>query len=74
MTGNFPFAEENDISVVLRITQGDLPAVSDNAQLKEIKVLCSLMGECWRLEANERPTAMRCQQVISFMVCESSSL
>ncbi|KAG8968639.1 hypothetical protein FRC05_001491, partial [Tulasnella sp. 425] len=67
ITGNFPFDEENDLAIILRITRGDLPVVGDHAQLKQVKALCSLMGECWRLDANERPTAIRCQQVLSFM-------
>ncbi|KAG9031538.1 hypothetical protein FS837_002955, partial [Tulasnella sp. UAMH 9824] len=67
VTGNFPFNEDNDISVIRRIVTEDLPTVSDDAQLKQIKTLCSLMEDCLRFAANERPTAIRCQQVVSFM-------
>lgn len=67
ITGNFPFSEEKDIVIVPRIVRGDIPDVSDNARLQQIKVLCSLMMECWRLDANERPTAIKCQKTISWM-------
>ncbi|KIO20091.1 hypothetical protein M407DRAFT_81941, partial [Tulasnella calospora MUT 4182] len=68
VTGKFPFDKENDVSVVLRITKGDLPAIENDDQLKQIKVLCNLMRECWKLDTSERPTALRCQQIISLMV------
>ncbi|KAG9040639.1 hypothetical protein FS837_000371 [Tulasnella sp. UAMH 9824] len=67
VTGNFPFHEENDVSVIWRIITRDLPAISNNAELDQIKTLCSLMEECLRLAADARPPALRCQQVVSFM-------
>ncbi|KIO21117.1 hypothetical protein M407DRAFT_29277 [Tulasnella calospora MUT 4182] len=67
ITGNFPFEEENDVGVVLRVMKSDLPAIGDNTQLKQIRMLCSLMEECLILGPNERPPAVRCQQVISYM-------
>ncbi|KAG9041429.1 Receptor-interacting serine/threonine-protein kinase 3 [Tulasnella sp. UAMH 9824] len=63
VTGNFPFDKENDTAVVLRIAKGDLPPIENDNQLKQIKVLCSLMRECWTLDIRERPTALRCQQI-----------
>ncbi|KAG9046327.1 hypothetical protein FS837_004641 [Tulasnella sp. UAMH 9824] len=67
ITGNFPFDKDNDVAVVRRIVTKDLPPISNNTQLQEIKILCSLMEDCLRLDANERPSAMRCQQVVSLM-------
>ncbi|KIO29629.1 hypothetical protein M407DRAFT_21218 [Tulasnella calospora MUT 4182] len=67
VTGNFPFAEENDIAVILRIAKGDIPAINNNSQLGQIKALCSLMMDCWKLEPADRPPAKTCEQFISWM-------
>ncbi|KAG9024214.1 hypothetical protein FS837_005445 [Tulasnella sp. UAMH 9824] len=67
VTGNFPFDKEHEIAVVTRVTQGDLPTIETDDHLKQIKALCSLMRECWKLDTSERPTAMRCRQVVSWM-------
>ncbi|KIO20707.1 hypothetical protein M407DRAFT_29645 [Tulasnella calospora MUT 4182] len=67
VTGNFPFDQENDVAAVLRITKGELPIVENDDQFHQIKALCSLMRECWKLDTNERPTAVKCQQIVSWM-------
>ncbi|KIO16123.1 hypothetical protein M407DRAFT_34242, partial [Tulasnella calospora MUT 4182] len=67
VTGNFPFEEENNIEAIRRIVTRDLPSIKGNAEFDQIKVLCSLMEECLRLEANKRPPAVRCLQELSFM-------
>ncbi|KIO20730.1 hypothetical protein M407DRAFT_29626 [Tulasnella calospora MUT 4182] len=67
VTGNFPFHEENDVAAVQPILTKDLPTVSNNAQLNQVKMLCSPMEECLRLDTDERPTALRCQQIVSWM-------
>ncbi|KAG9041583.1 hypothetical protein FS837_012047 [Tulasnella sp. UAMH 9824] len=67
VTGNFPFNEDNEVNVIRRIVTKDLPNLSNNAEFNQIKTLCSLMEECLRLAASARPTALRCQQVVSFM-------
>ncbi|KIO15773.1 hypothetical protein M407DRAFT_34635, partial [Tulasnella calospora MUT 4182] len=67
VTGNFPFDDEKDVAVIRRIMTKGLPTVRNNAQLNQVKALCSLMEECWRLEANMRPPAIRCQQALFFM-------
>ncbi|KIO20749.1 hypothetical protein M407DRAFT_29643, partial [Tulasnella calospora MUT 4182] len=67
VTGNFPFDDEKDVAVIRRIMTQDLPTVRNNAQLNQVKALCSLMEECLRLEANNRPPAMRCEQAVWFM-------
>ncbi|KAG9032017.1 hypothetical protein FS837_002825, partial [Tulasnella sp. UAMH 9824] len=66
-TGNFPFDDEHEGAVINRIVTKDIPTIRDQAQLNQIQTLCSLIEECWGFAANERPTALRCQQVISFM-------
>ncbi|KAG9038733.1 hypothetical protein FS837_001193, partial [Tulasnella sp. UAMH 9824] len=67
VTGNFPFDEEKKVDVIRRIVTNDLPTLRDNTQLTQFKRLCSLMEDCLRLDADQRPPAFRCQQVISFM-------
>ncbi|KAG9004284.1 hypothetical protein FRB90_011011 [Tulasnella sp. 427] len=68
VTGNFPFEDEkNDAPVVLRILTGGLPALDTDAQLLQIKALCSLMVDCWSLEPTGRPSARACLQRLSFM-------
>ncbi|KAG9042961.1 hypothetical protein FS837_010191 [Tulasnella sp. UAMH 9824] len=67
VTGNFPFDEDRKVAVILRIIRGKLPQISDNALFKQVKMLFSLMEECWRLDPTNRPSAVRCQQVVSFM-------
>ncbi|KIO23031.1 hypothetical protein M407DRAFT_78553, partial [Tulasnella calospora MUT 4182] len=68
VTGNFPFDKENDVAVVLRIAKADLPTVENHDQFRQIKALCSLMRECWKLDTCERPTAAKCQQTVLWMV------
>ncbi|KIO33046.1 hypothetical protein M407DRAFT_43630, partial [Tulasnella calospora MUT 4182] len=55
ITGNFPFDKENDVAVVIRIAKADLPLVENDDQFRQIKALCSLMRECWKLDTGERP-------------------
>ncbi|KAG9021614.1 hypothetical protein FS837_007136, partial [Tulasnella sp. UAMH 9824] len=57
VTGNFPFDKETDIGVIIRITKGDLPTIENTDQFKQMKALCSLMRECWKLNTTDRPTA-----------------
>ncbi|KIO18388.1 hypothetical protein M407DRAFT_31961 [Tulasnella calospora MUT 4182] len=67
VTGNFPFDVDNNVLTIVRITKGDLPPVENDYQFKQIQALCNLMRECWKLDASERPTALKCQQATSFM-------
>ncbi|KIO20711.1 hypothetical protein M407DRAFT_29652 [Tulasnella calospora MUT 4182] len=67
VTGNFPFENEDNVGAIVRITKGDLPQVENDDQLRQIKALCSLMKECWKLDTCERPTAVKCQRAVSFM-------
>ncbi|KIO33759.1 hypothetical protein M407DRAFT_17370 [Tulasnella calospora MUT 4182] len=67
VTGNFPFDEESNVGVIVRITRGDLPTFENTDQFKQIKALFSLMKECWKLDTTDRPTASKCQQIVSFM-------
>ncbi|KAG9041373.1 hypothetical protein FS837_012359 [Tulasnella sp. UAMH 9824] len=67
VTGNFPFDKDNNVVAIVRITKGDLPNFETSGEFKQIKALCSLMRECWKLDTKKRPTAAKCQQIVSFM-------
>ncbi|KAG9030203.1 hypothetical protein FS837_003328 [Tulasnella sp. UAMH 9824] len=68
VTGNFPFGDlEDRVAIIVSITGGHPPVVKNNEQLKQLGVLCNLMEQCWRVDAHDRPTALRCRQVISLM-------
>ncbi|KIO20717.1 hypothetical protein M407DRAFT_29656 [Tulasnella calospora MUT 4182] len=62
VTGNFPFEKENNVVAIVRITRADLPMIENDYQFGQIKALCSLMRECWKLDTGKRPTAAKCQQ------------
>ncbi|KIO24211.1 hypothetical protein M407DRAFT_44656, partial [Tulasnella calospora MUT 4182] len=48
MTGKFPFEElVAEPPIICRVVKGELPAIRDDAQLSQIKVLCSVMSDCW---------------------------
>lgn len=65
MTGNFPFYDENNIMVIVRLATGNLPTVGDNQQLSQLQALCSLMTDCWSIEPSKRPTSSSCTEYIN---------
>ncbi|KAG9041599.1 hypothetical protein FS837_012038 [Tulasnella sp. UAMH 9824] len=67
VTGNFPFDKETNVVAIVRITKGDLPTVENDAQFNQIKALCTLMKDCWKMNMHERPTVVKCQQAVSWM-------
>ncbi|KIO28068.1 hypothetical protein M407DRAFT_22700, partial [Tulasnella calospora MUT 4182] len=67
ITGNFPFDEENEVAIISRVVTMNLPKISNNGQLKQLKELCSLMEECLLLDTGRRPSALSCRGVFSWM-------
>ncbi|KIO19740.1 hypothetical protein M407DRAFT_30630 [Tulasnella calospora MUT 4182] len=68
MTESLPFEEVNsDFDVVVRVVEGKLPSLRDDANLALIHELCSLMEMCWKVQPTERPTAESCQSAIEDM-------
>ncbi|KIO27015.1 hypothetical protein M407DRAFT_23706 [Tulasnella calospora MUT 4182] len=67
VTGNFPFDEHNEVAVINSIVTNDLPHIRNTIQVVQIAIFCSLMEDCLRLDANGRPPALRCQQIVSSM-------
>ncbi|KAG8912900.1 hypothetical protein FRC01_004840 [Tulasnella sp. 417] len=67
LTGNLPFHEENDMSTIRRIVEGELPTVVGDVRLNQITALANLMTDCWTLYPNKRPTAKKCEREVYWM-------
>ncbi|KAG9038121.1 hypothetical protein FS837_001312 [Tulasnella sp. UAMH 9824] len=67
ITGLFPFSGQSDVTAVDRICQGELPTLRDDADLRQIQALCTLMSDCWESHPEDRPSAATCQTRISWM-------
>ncbi|KAG8948361.1 hypothetical protein FRC04_009857 [Tulasnella sp. 424] len=68
MTGSLPFndlCKETDI--ILNVARGNLPPVTSNEHISQVRVLCVMMSRCWRMEPASRPAAKDCESSISFM-------
>lgn len=69
MTDSYPFAEiEQDTAVVLHVVTGDLPSVENNSHTSQMRELCDLMDECWKLDPQLRPSAKKCMTKTGWMV------
>ncbi|KAG8895816.1 hypothetical protein FRC00_006867 [Tulasnella sp. 408] len=65
ITDHLPFHHiSNDLGVILRITQGELPPVSSNKKLAQLQSMCDLLVGCWQKKPRLRPTATECLEVI----------
>lgn len=68
MTGSVPFPGlETRFHVTMTIVKGTLPPIREENQMSQILSLCGLMTECWRRNAQERPTATRCDALLTWM-------
>ncbi|KIO32422.1 hypothetical protein M407DRAFT_18730 [Tulasnella calospora MUT 4182] len=67
MTSNFPFAGENDASVVLQIVEGKHPLLHGDGRLQQVVALANLMVDCWNLHPSKRPTAKSCERQVYWM-------
>ncbi|KAG9041610.1 Tyrosine-protein kinase abl2, partial [Tulasnella sp. UAMH 9824] len=59
---------ETNTFAIVGITRGDLPPIDNDDQFKQMKGLCDLMKGCWKLNATDRPTALRCKQAVDQIV------
>ncbi|KIO22112.1 hypothetical protein M407DRAFT_28327 [Tulasnella calospora MUT 4182] len=65
MTDDYPFPEISTLpGLVVRVVQGQLPQIREDAQLSQIRELCKVMNSCWKLGPETRPTARGCQIVL----------
>ncbi|KAG9019835.1 hypothetical protein FRB90_003424 [Tulasnella sp. 427] len=67
MTNDFPFQEFHDMEVIVKVVQGNVPSISDDARMLSIVKLCKLVTRCWSTSPVERPTATECHMAISWM-------
>ncbi|KAG8960719.1 hypothetical protein FRC00_014311 [Tulasnella sp. 408] len=68
MTNSYPFADvKQDAAVVLRVVAGDLPSVENNVHTSQMRALCHMMGECWALDPQNRPSAKKCMTGTQWM-------
>ncbi|KAG8917105.1 hypothetical protein FRC01_002663, partial [Tulasnella sp. 417] len=63
-----PFDDlKRDYAVVLKVIQGAVPSVREEAHLGQIMALCSLMMDCWKFEAKHRPHIEQCWKEVRWM-------
>ncbi|KAG8948368.1 hypothetical protein FRC04_009864 [Tulasnella sp. 424] len=68
MTGSLPFNDlRKDTEIILSVARGDLPLVTSNEHISQVRILCVMMTRCWRMDANTRPTARDCKSSIGFL-------
>lgn len=74
MTDKIPYPElQSGAAIVLRVTEGKVPAAAEDEQLSQIARLCSLMTDCWVLNPRDRPSAPRCCDEVKWVVRSFSS-
>lgn len=67
MTGTIPFDDlRKDTAIFLRVTQGALPKVENDAEISQVRALCAMMNRCWALSPQGRPTARECEKNMSW--------
>ncbi|KAG9013560.1 hypothetical protein FRB90_005915 [Tulasnella sp. 427] len=65
MTGNFPFYDvQSDGLVIVHLATGNMPTISDDRQLSQLRALCSLMSDCWSIDPQRRPAARTAREYI----------
>ncbi|KIO33660.1 hypothetical protein M407DRAFT_17619 [Tulasnella calospora MUT 4182] len=68
VTGEIPFQRfKSSPAVTLQVIQGKVPSTHDHAQLAQVIRLCSLMADCWAINPEHRPSAVRCCNEIEWM-------
>lgn len=68
ITDNYPFPDASGPgSITLMVIKGQLPSIYEDDQLSQIRELCHVMTECWKLKAKERPSASRCNQILRWL-------
>ncbi|KAG9011342.1 hypothetical protein FRB90_007357 [Tulasnella sp. 427] len=68
MTGSIPFADLNKhSSIVISVTQGRLPELTNNESTRHVQALCEMMSSCWEMSPVDRPTATNCVNITGRM-------
>ncbi|KAG8932437.1 hypothetical protein FRC01_013910 [Tulasnella sp. 417] len=69
MTGKLPFDDICQESlIVLSVVTGELPPVTSNGQISQLRALCAIMTRCWSMNPVDRPTSGECSMTIGWMV------
>ncbi|KIO21968.1 hypothetical protein M407DRAFT_217361, partial [Tulasnella calospora MUT 4182] len=69
MTNKLPFPEITaGGTIILKVTQGEVPVAREDTQLSQITRLCSLMEDCWIFDPTKRPDIARCNNEVKRMV------
>lgn len=69
MTNRVPFEDlKADVAIMLKVVQGTVPVIQEDAQLSPVKRLCSLMMDCWKFKPEDRPSAAQCCKEVDWMV------
>ncbi|KIO23594.1 hypothetical protein M407DRAFT_77889 [Tulasnella calospora MUT 4182] len=69
MTDKVPFGElKRDCAIILKVVQGTVPSIHEEAQLAQVIRLCSLMRDCWKFKPENRPDATHCCREIKWIV------
>ncbi|KAG8907279.1 hypothetical protein FRC01_007742, partial [Tulasnella sp. 417] len=68
MTGKLPFDDIYQESlIVLSVVKGELPPVTSNGQISQLRALCAIMTRCWSMNPVNRPTSRECSRTIGWM-------
>lgn len=69
MTDRVPFEElKRDCAVALKVIQGIVPSTHEDEQLAQVKRLCDLMRDCWKIKPENRLHASQCCRQIKWIV------
>ncbi|KAG9035991.1 hypothetical protein FS837_001771 [Tulasnella sp. UAMH 9824] len=69
VTNRVPFPELNsEGAIVLKVVEGQVPAVREDTQLSQVIRLCSLMTDCWAFDPQNRPNIVRCHTEVRWIV------
>lgn len=68
MTDRVPFEElKRDCAVALKVIQGIVPSTHEDEQLAQVKRLCDLMRDCWKIKPENRLHASQCCRQIKWI-------
>lgn len=69
MTDRAPFEVlKRDSAVMLKVIQGELPLLHEDAEVAQVTALCSLMTDCWKYKPENRPHVNQCCKEVGWMV------
>ncbi|KXN92263.1 Serine/threonine-protein kinase B-raf [Leucoagaricus sp. SymC.cos] len=72
LTGTLPFQGLSNLQIMRRLSQGKLPTRPDSTSTTDqlVKDMWKIVGQCWEMEAEERPT---CHQILEALQAKGLS-